>query len=99
MARTLAPGVSSLRHGLTAALDAFTAALDSDRVLTSDADLSEFRDPYEPQSWEMFVPSAVVMPITVEEVQAIVRIANEHAIPLWTHGQGRNFAYGAPRRA
>ncbi len=36
------------------------------------------------------------MPTTVEEVQEVVRIANEHRVPLWTHGQGRNNGYGGP---
>jgi 4-cresol dehydrogenase (hydroxylating) flavoprotein subunit len=97
MSLTLPPTVSE--NSLAAALDDFVAALSPDRVLTSAEDLREFRDPFEPESWELYVPSAVVMPTTVEEVQAVVRIANEHAIPLWTHGQGRNNAYGggAPR--
>jgi 4-cresol dehydrogenase (hydroxylating) len=29
------------------------------------------------------------MPTTVEEVQAVVRVANEHRVPLWTHGRAR----------
>ena len=39
------------------------------------------------------------MPTTVEQIQAIVRIANEHKVPLWPHGQGKNNGYGgaAPR--
>jgi 4-cresol dehydrogenase (hydroxylating) len=39
------------------------------------------------------------MPDSVEEVQAILRIANEYRIPLWTSSQGRNNGYGgaAPR--
>jgi len=36
------------------------------------------------------------MPETVEQVQAVVRIANEHRVPLWTFSQGRNNAYGGP---
>ena len=33
-------------------------------------------------------------PQTVEEIQAIVRLANEHRVPLWTTSQGRNNGYG-----
>ena len=36
------------------------------------------------------------MPETVEEIQAIVRIANELRIPLWTHSAGMNNGYGGP---
>ena len=40
--------------------------------------------------------SAVVIPTTVEEVQAIVRIANEHRVPLWPNARGKNNGYGGP---
>ena len=35
-------------------------------------------------------------PTTTEQVQQVVRIANEHGVPLWTFGQGRNNTYGGP---
>src|SRR5262245_39815081 len=78
------------------AIDRFRSAIGADKVLTSDAELAEFRDPFEPATWEEYTASAVVMPTSVEEVQAIVRIANEHRVPLWAHGQGRNNGYGGP---
>jgi 4-cresol dehydrogenase (hydroxylating) len=39
------------------------------------------------------------MPSSVEEVQAVLRVANEHKLPVWTSSQGRNNGYGgaAPR--
>lgn len=40
-------------------------------------------------------PFAFVYPGSVEEVQAIVRLANEFRIPLWTVSTGRNWGYGA----
>jgi 4-cresol dehydrogenase (hydroxylating) len=97
MTRLLPKGVSE--SSFAAALDACEKALAADRVLSSPQDMAEFRDPFEPTSWELFLPSAVVLPTTVAEVQAVVGIANEYKIPLWTHGQGRNNAYGgaAPR--
>ena len=36
------------------------------------------------------------MPTTVEEIQEVLRVANEHKVPLWTHGTGRNNGYGGP---
>jgi 4-cresol dehydrogenase (hydroxylating) len=50
---------------------------------------------------EDFAPSGVVYPSTTEEVQAIVRIANEYLIPLHSFSTGRNLGYGgsAPRTA
>jgi 4-cresol dehydrogenase (hydroxylating) len=84
---------------LSAAIDGFVAAVGSAHVLTSAEQVGEFRDPFEPRQWERYTASVVVMPETVEEVQAVVRVAGEHGVPLWTHGQGRNNGYGgaAPR--
>ena len=90
----LPPGVSE--QDLAKALDAFTAALGAERVLTGEEDLRAFRDPFAFSTWDDYTASAVLMPETVEEIQAIVRIANEHRVPLWTHGQGRNNGYGGP---
>jgi 4-cresol dehydrogenase (hydroxylating) len=80
---------------LSKAVDAFTAVLGPDRVLVGEqAHRGEFRDPYQPESWSTYLASAVVLPESTEEVRAIVRIANEHRIPLWTHSTGRNNGYG-----
>src|SRR6476646_9963713 len=90
----LPPGITEA--ALSRALDGFTAALGADRVLTSDADLREFRDPFQHTTWDTNTASAVVMPTTVEEIQEVLRVANDLRIPLWTHGQGRNNGYGGP---
>jgi 4-cresol dehydrogenase (hydroxylating) len=78
------------------AIDDFADALGGDAVLTSEEDLREFRDPFAFATWDEYTASAVVMPETVEQIQEIVRIANRHGVPLWTHGQGRNNGYGGP---
>ncbi|MFJ9590808.1 FAD-binding oxidoreductase [Streptomyces acidicola] len=75
-------------------LEKFTRELGADRVLTADEDRREFRDAFSYIGWEQHTASAIVMPTTVEEVQAVVRIANEAKVPLWAHGQGRNNGYG-----
>ena len=66
--QNLPPGVSE--RELANAIDAFAAALASERVLTSEEDLREFRDPFAFSTWDAYTASAVVMPETVEEVQA-----------------------------
>jgi 4-cresol dehydrogenase (hydroxylating) len=78
--------------GLEPALERFVAALGCEHVLTGELD--EFRDPFSHRRWQDRAASAVVMPATVEEVQAVVRIAAEHAVPLWTSSTGRNNGYG-----
>ena len=93
----LPPGVSAGRLGQ--ALKAFAAALGKDAVLGPDADLSAYADPYPFGRGEDFVCSGAVRPGSVEEVQAAVRIAGEHGVPLWTVSIGKNLGYGggAPR--
>lgn len=39
-------------------------------------------------------PSAVVLPGSVPEVQSVLAIASEFALPLWTVSTGRNYGYG-----
>lgn len=34
-------------------------------------------------------------PTTVEHIQAILKVANEYKIPLWTVSRGKNLGYGA----
>jgi 4-cresol dehydrogenase (hydroxylating) len=80
----------------TAALEAFRDALGTAAVLTDEEELRAFRDPFAYATWDEYTASAVVAPETVEQVQAVVRIANEHGVPLWTFGQGRNNGYGGP---
>jgi len=75
---------------LPSAVDAFTAALGADKVITAPDALREWRDPFQHESSDDYAASAVLMPETVEEIQAILAIANEQGVPLWTHGQGRN---------
>jgi 4-cresol dehydrogenase (hydroxylating) len=94
LATTLPPGTSAAQ--LAQALEAFVDALGADAVLVSEEERADFRDPYAFAGWDDHAASAVVLPETVEEVQAIVRIANEQRVPLWTSSQGRNNAYGGP---
>lgn len=37
-----------------------------------------------------------VHPANLEELTALVRLANEHGVSLWTSSRGRNFGYGGP---
>ncbi len=93
------PGVSEA--DFAAALTHFTAAVGKEWVFTSDDDLDLYRDSFSPfwHEAEDSVPSAAVAPDGVEQVQAIVKIANTYKSPLWTISTGKNLAYGgsAPR--
>ena len=65
-------------------------------VFTSDADVALYRDAYSPL-WnepEEKAASAAVAPDSAEQVQAIVRVANEFRVPLYPISTGRNLGYG-----
>jgi 4-cresol dehydrogenase (hydroxylating) flavoprotein subunit len=81
---------------LSAALEAFVDVLGRDAVVRDRDELREFRDPYVPASWDEHTASAMVLPTSVEQVRAVVGIANDHGVPLWTFSQGRNYGYGGP---
>ncbi|MFA3875996.1 FAD-binding oxidoreductase [Streptomyces sp. MMCC 100] len=83
----------SLDDRLSTIRDRLVAALGAEGVLSEES-AAEFHDPYATGGTPTPRPVLVVQPASVEEVQAVVRIANEHGIPLWTSSQGRNFGYG-----
>jgi (+)-pinoresinol hydroxylase len=68
----------------------------SERMFTSDEDVALYRDAYSPLFGEAGdrVASAAVAPESVEEIQAIVKIANEHKLPLYPISTGKNLTYG-----
>lgn len=80
----------------SAALDQFRNIVGGDHVWSSDEDLDLYRDAYsifwgEPE--ERYAGGAVA-PASVEEVQAIVRVANTYGVPLYPISTGRNLGYG-----
>ncbi|MEO6040913.1 MAG: FAD-binding oxidoreductase [Croceibacterium sp.] len=89
---TMPPG------SLDAAVRDMEAALGAANVLVDAAAMAAYGDPFAPPG-EWYRPGAVLLPSTVEEVQAVLRIANAHGTPVWTSSQGQNKGYGggAPR--
>jgi 4-cresol dehydrogenase (hydroxylating) flavoprotein subunit len=82
------------------AFERFEQVVGADAVLRSGADLDLYQDPYPTGDLvHAFRPCGAVAPASTEQVQAIVRIANELRVPLWTCSNGRNLGYGgqAPR--
>ncbi len=76
------------------ALTAFASVVGKEWVLASEQDRREYLDAYAfGEGWE-HGPSAAVAPASTEEVQALMRLANEHRIPLWPISRGKNFGYG-----
>jgi 4-cresol dehydrogenase (hydroxylating) len=90
------PLATDMADGTATAIRALTVALGADKVLSSDAQLREFRDPFAHETWDEYTASAVVLPSSVEEIKRVLRIANDTGVPLWTHSQGHNTGYGGP---
>jgi 4-cresol dehydrogenase (hydroxylating) len=95
--RVLPPRLSERRFDQ--ALAAFARVVGAEWVLSSDDDLLPYYDLYPLGDAEAHAPSAAVAPQSVEEVQALVRLANQHKVPLWPVSRGKNLGYGgaAPR--
>lgn len=81
-------------QNLERAATRLVTALGPDAVLTEADQVLEFHDPYEGEGATEFQPSFVVQPSSVDEVQAVLAIAQELRIPVWTSSMGRNFGYG-----
>jgi (+)-pinoresinol hydroxylase len=65
-------------------------------VFSSDEDVALYRDAYSPlwgEEGERFA-SAAFAPISVEEIQGVVKIANEYRLPLYPISTGKNLTYG-----
>lgn len=69
-------------------IDRFVAALGQDKVISDPKALTAYDDDY--SEAERVPPALAVLPTTVEEVQRIVRIANEARIPLTPRVAGTN---------
>jgi 4-cresol dehydrogenase (hydroxylating) len=84
---------------ISRALKAFEGVVGAEWVLAGEEDRETYLDVYALGDGMDHLPSAAVAPASAEEVQAIVRLANEHRVPLWPISRGKNFGYGgsAPR--
>jgi FAD/FMN-containing dehydrogenase len=88
------PGMSA--EDFARALERFTRIVGAEWVFTSDEDTALYRDAYSPLAGEPEekVASAAIAPASAEEVQAVVRAANEFRVPLYPISTGRNLGYG-----
>jgi 4-cresol dehydrogenase (hydroxylating) flavoprotein subunit len=97
--RTLPPNVSAAQFDR--ALAGWRAIVGESHVVASVAGLAAYLDPFAPGEAAAFAASAALLPASVDEIRAVLSVANQYRIPLWTVSTGRNFAYGgaAPRLA
>ncbi|KAL2205685.1 FAD-linked oxidase-like protein [Sarocladium strictum] len=100
LARVLPPGIGALEHDQffdelarivgegNISRDATTGAL------TGPHQQNTYGDPYATVNQDQRLPSGAVRPASVDEVQQVLRVANQFGIPLWTISRGRNLGYG-----
>lgn len=88
----LPPGVSAA--DFKKALKGFADAVGEEWVLVSEEDRHTYLDAFAPGDADEHAASGAVAPKSVEEVQAVVKVANAFRIPLWPVSSGRNLAYG-----
>src|ERR1700748_1754317 len=78
------------------AISQFETAVGAQLVFTQDEDVALYKDAFSPflgEPEERFAAAAVA-PDSVEQVQAIVRIANQYKVPLYPISTGRDLGYG-----
>lgn len=75
-----------------AIIDQLISILDEKRVLTSEEDLVSFS--YD-ASFGVHIPEVVVQPLATEEVQRVMKLANEHVIPVYPRGQATSLSGGS----
>ena len=90
----LPPGVSS--DDFSAAITAFENIVGKEWVFASDEDAALYRDAYSIYMGEEedYWASGGIAPTTVEQVQAIVRVANQYRIPIYAISNGKNYGMG-----
>src|SRR5690606_31499407 len=77
------------------AVDKFRALLGDENVLVEQPQLVPYNKIMMSVENAAHAPSAALTATTVEQIQEVVKICNEHRIPIWTISTGRNFGYGS----
>lgn len=93
MAAILPPGMNGA--DFAGAMRALSSAIGASSVLVSEDDLIPYNDAYGFTEPVEHVPAGAVAPADVDELRAVLRIANEHRLPLWPISRGKNLGYGA----
>ena len=78
-------------YAIHPAIAAWSAALDPSRVDASAETIARYARTMQPRGT---APRCVLYPESVADVQAIARIAQEHACPIYPISGGRNWGYG-----
>jgi 4-cresol dehydrogenase (hydroxylating) flavoprotein subunit len=86
------PGFAAFQSRFLRALADIEAAVGAPHVVHGLADVQARSQDIIPHTEQ---PVAFVYPGSVEEIQALTRIANAYELPLWPVSKGKNWGYGA----
>jgi len=76
------------------ALKAWRSIVGEEWVFADTATLQPYMKKFIPDPFNRCVPMGAVAPQSLEEVQAIVKVAGKYGIPLWPVSTGKNMGYG-----
>jgi 4-cresol dehydrogenase (hydroxylating) flavoprotein subunit len=85
------PDLSPLDSRIRAALDEIRAIVGSGHVIHEDDEVERHSRDTIPRVQR---PVAFTYPKSVEEVTALVHLANQYELPIWPVSQGKNWGYG-----
>ncbi|WP_421838325.1 FAD-binding oxidoreductase [Novosphingobium sp.] len=88
----LAPGVK--KADFKGAVAAMRKVVGDDWVFADPEAVAPWKKSYTPDPFGKHVPVGAVCPEDVEQVQAIVKIANQFRQPIWPVSTGKNMGYG-----
>lgn len=88
----LAPGLT--RADFAGAMKAFRGVVGAEWVFGDEEAVAPWEKAYIPDPAHRYKPVGAVCPQSLEEVQAIVRIANQYRQPIWPVSTGKNMGYG-----
>ena len=78
-----------------AVLEALKAALGADYVWTEPEKLEQYQTDEETDPRKFHLPEVVVAPADVQEIAAVVKLANQYNVPVTVRGGGTSLADGA----
>ena len=73
----------------------FAAVVGKEWAVTTQSTLDGYLDPYAIGDGREHAVAGVVAPASTEEVQAVMRIANERRQTIWPISRGKNYGYGS----
>jgi len=77
-----------------AAVKELRAIVGNEWVFADPASTLPYNKSFTPDPRGEHIPSGAVAPASVEQIQAILKVANTYKLPLWTVSTGKNMGYG-----